>query len=635
MVDRLTPRLDLDSGPTDSRWWLSRQDGREPHEVLWRILDGLKKRQGDRRSICRRNAIYYGVDLEIFGLAGPVGDVGDSILQFNAAENVIDTILSKWSKNKVLPMVVTEGASWKERRVAKEANKFIEGIFEECGVFKNDPIWCIEALLFGTGVRKVVETQDGRVRLDKTFQWELSVDESEARYGEPRSLYQRHYIDRVVLLEMYKGNKRAQDLILRAVHQKEDDDIFRFDTTSDMVIVGEAWHKKSGPEAKDGRYVRFIKGGTLTDEVEEQWDDDDYPFVFLYTQAPVTGIWGKAVMSRLVSPQREFDKVTRKLQDCHDIMGVPRLLIPRGAMVHKTQIDDEISGCLEFDGPAPPTEWNAQPAHPDTYKWWDAIPDNMLRFLGVSEMSSEGNIPRGMEGASGKAIEMMGDTESERLSVMWQCRENAYVELAEKMLFKVKDISERDGGYTIRASDGKALSTIDYKDIDIDTDKRKIMVFPTNLLSKTPSARYAELSVMRDRGDIDTATFQRLSGVLDLESESQLTTSFQEIVDKNIDAILSDGMAITVEPFDPFETILDRGVKAYNLARLQGAEPDRLDMLREYIEGAQARMAQMSLPPPMPPGGPGGPPPPIAPPIGAPPGPTPAPLPGGLAPIAQ
>jgi len=581
---------------SDARWWLSHDTDKQPHEIIEGIVRTLRNKQQYRREQARINAEYYGVDLQSFGLSSSSFPNHD-ILSLNAAENTIDTVVSKTAKSRVIPMAVTRKATWEQRERAKKFNQFIEGLFDSAGVYDVDPKLVTDTLIFGTGVAKIF-VEDGKVQYDRVFCWELMVDDSEARYGKPRSLYQRHYIDRLVLKEMYSDDKEACRAIDNVVYSGDGDEMIASDTTSDMVVVIEAWHLPSGCKAKDGRYCRIIAGHTLDDE---PYDSNQFPFVLMYEKPPVAGIWGRALMTRILPAQKEFDRLNIKIQDAHAVMGVPRLLVQRGSNVVRAHLDDQMASIVEYDGPNPPQEWNAQPISADTYSYRNQLAEDMLRYSPTNEMSAQGQVPAGLSQASGKALQVFNDSESERMAVFWKERERFYVEVAKLMLAAAREIANDDPDYVVRAKSKKSLELIRFGDIDIADDEYVLDIWPTNLLEKTPGARYAQLSEMRNRGDITPAQFRQLSEMPDLESENDLDTAPEQIVDMVIGLILTDGKSVTVEPFDNHALIIERGSKAYAMARKYDVDEDKKELLRRYIEDAQAYIdtaATAGLPPP-------------------------------------
>lgn len=626
---------DKDPSRTDARWWLDRKakdDGtkvtdREPHETIFALLATYKPSRDRRRRIAADNARVYGVSLNRLGEPF-IPD--ETKLTYNAAENAVDTLVAKTSKTKVLPMAVTSGGTRELRRRTKRFNRFIEGLFAEQGVYKKDPQWVLDMLLFHCAIAQVHEGAPGEpIQIDRVMEFECDVDEHDARDGDPRCFYRSHWVDKLVLAHAYRKDEHAVQAIRDYKYDAQDNEETTRSTKSvDMIRVTDAWHLPSGKDAGDGRWVQCIRSFTL---VDKEYKNKTLPFVFMYRKRPVTGIWGQPLMSSLAPQQAAFDKITMRIDECHDIMGIPRLLIPRGANVSKAELDDIESGSIDYDGDKPPTEWNAQPITQDAYTYRAGIPTDMLKFIGLSEMSAMGNIPPGVTAA--KALQMSADVESERLGPMWNCREDFYCDLTMKALDAARSKAKNNGGYVVKTSDRRIMESINLSDIDISEDEYEIQVFPTSLLSKTPSAKYDQLSEMRQRGDIDEDEFRHLLDMPDLDAENDLETSSVDILDMVIDSMLVEGVPCTAEPFDDWGLIVSRGAKAYNLERVRAAtlkgkelrESRRnLTYLRDYIVSAQNFMKPPAPDPmamPMDPNAVSGvgPPPPAGVPMGAPP----------------
>lgn len=589
---------DKDPSRTDARWWLDRKtkdDGtkvtdREPHETIFALLATYKPDRDRRRRIAVENAQAYGISLNRLG--EPL-TMSEDKLTYNAAENAVDTLVAKTSKTKVLPMAVTSGGTRELRRRTKRFNRFIEGLFAEQGVYKKDPQWVLDMLLFHCAIAQVHEGAPGEpIQIDRVMEFDCDVDEHDARDGDPRCFYRSHWVDKLVLAHAYRKDPHAVQAIQDYKFDAQDnEETTRSTKSSDMIRVTDAWHLPSGKGAGDGRWVQCIRSATLADE---EFKDAKLPFVFMYRKRPVQGIWGQPLMSSLAPQQRSFDKITLRIDECHDLLGVPRLLCPRQANVDKSQLDDMESSAIDYDGDKPPTEWNAQPITPDAYSYRTSIPTDMLKFIGLSEMSAMGNIPPGVTAA--KALQMSADVESERLGPMWNCREDFYCDLTILALDAARRKAKSSGGYVVKTADRRIMESIDINDIDIGPDEYEIQVFPTSLLSKTPSAKYDQLSEMRQRGDIDEDEFRHLLDMPDLDAENDLETSAVDILDMVIDSMLVDGVPCSAEAFDDWGLIVSRGAKAYNLERVRAATLKGKDLresrrnlgyLRDYIVSAQ------------------------------------------------
>lgn len=609
--------------PGDARWWDASKRTLEPHEIVHAVMGALKPYQQRRREEAKTNALYYGVDLESFGFnrssdQNTEDDAPD--LVFPVAENVIDTLLANTCKNRVVPFAKTVRGKFSARRRARDFNNWIEGVFSECGVFDNDPLWVTSALLFDAGVAKVLD-EDDKVTVEFVFPWDIAVDPFEARHGKPRTLYQVHYVDRRVLWEDFRGDRGKRDArreIEQATRAYPDDGTRTPTVANDMLRVVEAWHLASSDAANDGRYVMCLDNATL---VEREWKGR-FPFAFLHRKRPIAGMWSPGLMRRLIAPQKEHDTLSTKLQESHDVIGVPRLLVPRDAKIEKAHIDDVPGTLIEYDGPQPPTDWNALPAHPTTYEYRTQVAEEMLQFSGVSAMSAQSEKPAGITAA--RALQVLDDVESIRNGPFNRNRDKFYVEIAELVLDTARDIVERNGKYVVPHRGKRNVTYVDLAKVDIGKDTAVVEIWPSNLLAKTPAAKEQQLEDWLKMGAIDIDRFRQLSEIPDIESEADYAVAPQDAADRTIEQAL-EGRTVVVEPFHPHELIFQRGVLAYDHELAEGADPNELDALRSLLADCQAQIAKKAPPPPPPGAVPPGAPPPM-------PGAPPPPIPGAPAP---
>ena len=128
-------------------------------------------------------------------------------------------------------------------------------------VWRIDPLVCSDALTFDVALLKV-SAQDDTICVERVFPWQTAADPIEAARGWKylRSFYQFHLVDRLVLMERYKDDAEAVLAIETA--QLSDDDVVTFgrDVQTDQVLVCEAWHLKSGPEANGWQALYLFAG---------------------------------------------------------------------------------------------------------------------------------------------------------------------------------------------------------------------------------------------------------------------------------------------------------------------------------------------------------------------------------------
>jgi hypothetical protein len=260
---------------------------------------------------------------------------------------------------------------------------------------------------------------------------------------------------------------------------------------------------------------------------------------------------------------------------------------------------------------------------------------------GVSTMATASQLPSGLQQASGKALQVFEDFEDVRLLPYHRERERFKVALSWIIVSTAKRIVDRKGKYKARYRGKQGLEVLDWKDVLMDRKDFVLKVFPVSQLSKQPAAKFAQLTEMLNAGAITVEQFKRLFELPDLEAENELDSSDTDIIDRNLDVIVTTGRYLSPEPFDNFNLLIERAGKFYNLCRVQEVPENRLELIRNLIEDAKSLREQAeaaaqaktaaAAPPPMPGAPPG--PPGMAPPEGPLPG-MPAAPPGPPMPMA-
>jgi hypothetical protein len=169
-------------------------------------------------------------------------------------------------------------------------------------------------------------------------------------------------------------------------------------------------------------------------------------------------------------------------------------------------------------------------------------------------------------------------------------------------------------------------------------------VFPTSLLPSHPAAKLEKAKILFDAQLIDRATFLRLLDAPDLSAELDMETADRLVIDEQLEFMLdsedTESDYQMPSPYTNLDWAMRRAQQKLNRAKIDGAPEANLNLLRRYIDDAQAAkekaearagMAapQPNAPPPMGAPGPVAPgsngmplPPPAA--MGAPPPPQPA-----------
>lgn len=652
-----------DSQYSDATWFTAHERRKDPHEYLIPLADEMRLNQSTLHDNTRKCMAIF----QWGGDARNLDDSSDPVLEetcnaFNAAQNVIETVHAKVCKSRIIPMPLTSGGGYLARHRAKECGKALEGEFEDNLVDEvvDDVVMDALTTAHGAGAAKVFSS-GGRVRIEHVPIEDVWFDAAETRYRKPRCCYHVQTADKFVVLakyggdapELYGSKVERREAILRS-GTRPNDGRYAMSTHGSRfrITVYEAWHLPSGDVEEcetedgetakpthDGRHTVAIDGCTL---IDEPWDGERFPIMFYVPRKRRRSVWGLSMMFDLVAPQREFEKVTAKIQSAHQKMGMSGWLAPKSANLNHREL---VSGTTaqgfvaEYDGQVPPTQCTPEPVSPGTYQYKESIPRDMMQHKGVSTLSASSQLPSGMGDASGKALQVFEDFEAERLLPYHRERERFTVGLAWLVIEEVRRLVESDKDYSVRYRGKHGHERMVWAKVLLDREDLILRVFPVSQLSKQPSAKFAQLTELLNAQAITVEQFKRLYEIPDLEAESELDTADTDIIDRNMDIMVTTGRYLSPEPFDNLDLIIQRAGKFINLCRAQEVPEPRLKLLHTYVDDARgikdqlaeaerkkqaeanaaAAAANPAIPPPMggPPGAPMPPPPPPPMPVAA------------------
>jgi hypothetical protein len=622
----------------DRHWWNAHRDGADAHNVLNGFVDSIRMSQAVRYDNWRKLIAMYewGFKAGTYNVAGDV-PVTDFTNAYNAAQNFVETVHSKIIKSKVIPMAITTGGGYMQRKRARDLQKALEGTFDEnnLDLVKEDVV--MDALTTGAGVAKVF-CEWGKIRIQTVPIDDMLVDEQEGRMRCPPCIYQISRMDRFKALELYGGkgaelhgdqDERRRKILTapvdREISRNANSGASYGVGSTDQIRVIEAWHLPSRPLSSyegdeddvkhDGRYVVAIEGCTL---IDTEWCYDRFPFAFYIPRRRRRCFWGLALMQQLAAPQKEYEYITGKIQNSVHWMAGAHWLAPRGSKVDPRLIDNDEGTVWEFDGQTPPTAYHPEIFQPQALEYQQGITAQMAQHSGISTYASSAQVPAGLQQASGKALQAFDDTQDERLRAYHTELDRWFMDLSQLVIMWARELTEYgEKELTVGYAGQKALEKVDWAQVLLDESEYTLKIFPISDLSRNPSARFEQLQEMLQAGAITVEQFRRLFNLPDLESENELDSADTDVIDMALDAIVLKGKYISPEPFDNLQLAYARAGKFYNLCRLQDVPEARLQLLRNYILDVKARMDEMNgvqqapiggpVPPPgaPPPGGPG------------------------------
>ena len=324
-------------------WWNKTSDA---HDLVFEVVEHLTDNQGYHSTNNINHARLYGnINYRDIGNGSLVHSAKTSAknrVTLNIIQSMCDTVTARVAKAKPMATYLTTGGDWEMQRKAKLLTKFTSGQFYGSKIYEVAPRVFLDACVFGTGVMKIFE-YNGQIKCERVFPDEVVVDDLEARYGNPRQMFQRKIVDKEVLTSLFP---EFAEQISMATPIEDNDSIYK---ASEQVECIEAWHLPSSEGAGDGKHVIAIENATLMDD---SWERDGFPFAFIHWTSRLLGFWGQGLAEQLTGIQVEINRLLRNIQQQMHL-ATPKVFVEAGSKISKAHINNEIWGVIEYAGTAP------------------------------------------------------------------------------------------------------------------------------------------------------------------------------------------------------------------------------------------------------------------------------------------
>jgi len=580
-------------------WWNADNDNDLMAQVL-STMEYLKKTNLNRvRQASVFARLFSGKPLYNFLASNATLDSSNQLPTGRPTANVCysctDTLVSRISQDRPKPVFLTDGGHYKERKLAKEANAFIQGELFRTKAYDLGALALRDSCVLGNGFIKVF-AKDEKVCLERVLETELLTDFNDAYYNDPRQLIQVKLVDRSVILAMFPDK---EDVIAKAVHGNVDSTPRSTETISDQFILAEAWHLPSGPKANDGRHVLVCSAGVILDE---PWTKAKFPFVKFSYNPNIVGWFAQGLIEILMPTQMEIYRMLIVASQSIELMGVPRIYIDELSKIMETSFNNRIGTIIKGRG-APPTFINAESNSPEIYQWIQWLISNAYSMSGISAMAAASQKPAGLN--SGEAIRSFDDLQTDRFAALARRYQNIYTDLSYMMIDVARDIAEETGSYTTVYPGKDGTREVNFKNINKLKDTFVIQCFEESSLPKDPAGRQAKLSEMLAAGEISNQEFRRLSNFPDLEQSDRLAAALEERILHALDQIVEQGdkdyadIAPDTFMLDPTDMATTLCVNYINLYATQQLEEEKMQLLRDWFAQVQG-LKQQAMPPPVP-----------------------------------
>lgn len=572
---------------SDYKWY--EKTGVQLAESLFSFVSMLRKEQSYRQDENYRHLRLYG-NLEAYSLKNysfyraETSSAVSNRVTLNIVQSMVDTVVSKITKNKPKPLFLTSGGDWSAQRKAEKLTQFIDGQFYATDFYSKRVLAVQDSCIMGTGALKVYR-EGKKIKVERTFIDELTVDEQESLYGEVRQISQTKRIHKDVLISLFPEKKAAIELAASA-------EISQWATNAannrdgDMLRVIESWRLRSGPDADDGKHAIVLD---TVDLFEEQYDKDYFPFLFWRWSVRPIGFWGQGIAEQLTGIQLEINKILRTIQISMHLVSIPKIFIEASSKIIESHLNNKIGGIIKYVG-TPPIEGKLGTIPPDLFNQLDRLYNRAFEVIGVSQLSAMATKPQGLN--SGKALRTFNDIESERFMTVGQ-RDESTVLLAATMLIDLgKEIYEEFGEYEVKTAGKRGMDRLKWEDVHMDEDMYIMQVFPVSALSRDPAGRLQDVQELMSAGLVGKEDGMKLLDFPDLQRFYNFNNAGLENIERAIELMIDDGDYQTPEPYQNLELGLVKMQQAYLMYKNGNAPEERLELFRRWIEDAQSILQQ-------------------------------------------
>lgn len=597
-VIKVKTSADPDPRVRNARWWTEKNQT-ELAGSVFAIADYLRRQQSYRQQQAALFARLYS-NLPIWNFRGvnltklnPQYRFPNERPTLNVVAMCIDALISRMVQSKPKPMFLTNSGDYKKRKLAKDLNRFIDGEFYRCNVYALGEQILRDSMTLGDGFIKIIETDDGKVGVERKLCTQLFVDESDGMYGFPQQMHELEVVDRDVLTGLFPDKKKA---IMEA-------DAAYFDSSAEstggivsQVMVCESWHLRSTTESKDGRHVIALHNELLSDD--KDFDEDDFPFSKLPYAPRTLGYFSQGMPERLMGLQNEINRILYTIQQSLHLCGIPKWMVEQGSEVVSSHINNMIGGIIKYQGTMPELRV-AQCVPQELYLQLERLVQYSFNQEGISMMAAASQKPAGLD--SGAALREYDDLQSDRFAYLSQRYEGWYLDLARKMFAKAKSIALRDGEYSTIYPGKNSLFVIDFPKDELKDSEFIIQAYPVSALSKNPAQRKQEIIDLMQAGLLDPTEGRRLLDYPDLQQEEDLLNAPKERILMVLDKMIDDGEYSSPEPDMNLGMAKTLVVQYQNKYAQENLEEEKMDLLRQF--SAQLDAIQMAMTPPVEPMG--------------------------------
>lgn len=532
-----------------------------------------------------------------------------SKLTINLINVICDTWQAKLIKNKPRPLFLTTRGNYDQQKQAQQLSQFVLGHFRAERVYEKGQHMGLQAAVLGNGAIQVIPNPDKKTVEYKVIPFnELHVDQMDARYQSPKTLYRTRWVDRRMLMAKYP--EQAEKIKGIPFTQNTAPDFkqagYSMTRAADMLEVIEAW-RLPDIKGENGHHSISVAQVSL---VQEEWSHNHFGMAFFTPTPSLTGFYGISIPEKLIGIQFRLNKHLQDVDDALHLVAKPRLFIGQGATVPRSHIDSRIGTMVRMtSGSVNDLKFvTPQGLNAETYNHITRLYNWGFQITGVNEMSATGKKPGGLD--SGAALREYNDQNTERFALVAQRLETFYMDLAKLTVWGAKTLDEDHGiNMVVAAKEKNKALDIKWKDVKLKEDQYVIDVFPASMLPTEPAGKIQRVVELLQANLIPKDLALTLLDFPDIDAAIGVETASLKEIQYSLDQMISEGNPMSPTEYTNLQLARDMAHKKYLELVPQDLPPERMELLRNYIKTADMLLkksqeaAQMAAPMPQAPQG--------------------------------
>lgn len=564
------------------RWWLLEDDGAIAQSVA-STIKFIERHQSSRMEQLTASTRLYS-NSSVFNLIGTAftrsnsaqSNPSSSRISYNLCQSVVDTLVSKFSKNKVVPTFITDGGVWGVQQKAEKLSKFTEGIFHAEKVHFKGMNAFRDACVWGDGFVHIFRDQDDTVGIERVLPHEIFVDMVESLSCSPQQMHRVKIADRDIVMSTWGDDDEKKEAIARALPPSYQE-IGGAATAVDLVQLTESWHLKSGPDAEDGLHIICLGDCVL---FREEYDKDYFPFAKISWSEKLLGFFSQGVCEQLQNLQGEINRLMILIQRSMWMGGSFKVLVENGSKVVSQHLNNDVGAIIHYTG-TPPQYITPPMIQQDIYPYVDSLIAKGYQQCGVSQLGASSVKPLGVD--SGKALRTLDDIEADRSLSNGQRLEEFFVEIARQAVDVTKDIFKSKKTMKVIFPSSTFIETIDWKDINLKEDEYVLKAFPVSSLPEDPAGRLQTVQEYAQAGWVSPQGARKLMSMPDIEMSDNLANASEDLLHKIFEEMLEeDGKYRSPEPYMNLALAKTLCLQYMNYADAHNAPDEKMAMLDKF-----------------------------------------------------